>query len=303
MVLGDAPAMDALYMTVITVAAVGYSESIALEGTARLFTMVVIILGVGSITFVLVSGLDFVLEGHLEDLLGRRRMDRDLARLNNHTIVCGFGQVGRHVAMSLIEDGEPAVVVDVNAGRVESARAQELLAVEGDAAQEDTLARVGIASARAVVACVHDDADNVLISLTAKGLNPWNLRHRPHQARRERGQGATCRRGPRDCSGRHRRSADRHTGHPARNGGLPRCGHARYGGGPRARGGGGACGGPLVGWSLRQLQMRQRHGLTVLAVQSGGRSTNKHPPPDTRLSAGDVLVVIASRKALTELRS
>lgn len=129
MVLGDAPLMDALYMTVITVAAVGYSESIALEGTARLFTMVVIILGVGSITFMLVSGLDFVLEGHLEDLLGRRRMDRDLARLNNHTIVCGFGQVGRHVALGLIDDGEPAVVVDVDAGRVESARAQELLAV------------------------------------------------------------------------------------------------------------------------------------------------------------------------------
>ena len=265
--------------------------------------MVVIILGVGSITFMLVSGLDFVLEGHLEDLLGRRRMDRDLARLNNHTIVCGFGQVGRHVALSLIDDGEPAVVVDVDAGRVESARAQELLAVEGDAAQEDTLARVGIASARAVVACVHDDADNVLISLTAKGLNPGTFViariKRDENEAKVRRAGADRVIAPAAIGGR--RIATLVT-RPGVVDFLDVVTH-------------GTeedlvleevvvlAGGPLVGWSLRQLQMRQRHGLTVLAVQSGGRSTNTHPHPDTRLSAGDVPVVIASRKALTELRS
>lgn len=128
-------------MTVITVAAVGYTESIQLEGAARLFTLLVIILGVGSITFAVVSALDFVLEGHLEDLLGRRRMDRELARLEGHTIICGFGQVGRHVAVHLTDQQSPLVVVDLNHERAESARSYDLLAIQGDATQEDVFQR------------------------------------------------------------------------------------------------------------------------------------------------------------------
>lgn len=302
MILGDAAFIDALYMTVITIAAVGYSEYITLDGAARLFTLVVIILGVGSITFVVVSGLDFVLEGHLEDLLGRRRMDRELARLHNHTIVCGFGQVGRHVALSLIDDDEPVVVLDANADRVENARAHELLTVEGDATQEEALARVNIAMARAVVACVHDDADNVLISLTAKGLNPKafviaRIKRDENEAKVRRA-GADRVIAPAAIGGR--RIATLVT----RPGVVDFLDVVTHGTEedlvleevvvmP---------GGPLDGRSLRQLEMRERHGLTVLAVQSQGRVTNTRPDPDTKLAAGDLLVVIASRMALNELR-
>jgi voltage-gated potassium channel len=321
MILGDASALDALYMTVITIAAVGYSEYIALEGSARLFTLVLIIFGVGSMTLVVVSGLDFVLEGHLEDLLGRRRMDRELARLNNHTIVCGFGQVGRHVALSLIADEEPVVVVDINRDRVESARAHEMLAVEGDAAQEETLVRVGIANARAVVACVHDDAENVLISLTAKGLNPHafviaRIKRDENEAKVRRA-GADRVIAPAAIGGRRIATLVTRPGvvdfldvitHGTEEDlvleevvVLP--------------------GGPLDGRTLRQLQMRERYGVTVLAVQSHGQSTNvasREPhegpsaeprpintglDPDTRLRAGDLLVVIASRNALSHLAS
>ncbi|HSK98512.1 MAG TPA: potassium channel protein [Euzebyales bacterium] len=302
MVLGDAPLMDALHMTIITIAAVGYSESIALEGTARLFTLVVIILGVGTITLVMVSGIDFLLEGHLEELLGRRRMDRDLARLNNHTIVCGFGQVGRHVAFSLVGDGEPVVVLDVHPERVEIARTHRLLAVEGDATQDDTLARVGIARARAVVACVHDDADNVLISLTAKGLHPEafviaRIKRDENEAKVRRA-GADRVIAPAAIGGR--RIATLVT-RPGVVDFLDVVTH-------------GTqedlvleevvvlAGGPLEGRSLRQLRMRERHGITVLAVRPQGLTANSGPDPDIRLRAGDLLVVIASRNALNELR-
>jgi voltage-gated potassium channel len=303
MVLGDASALDALYMTVITVAAVGYDETVMLEGAARLFTLVLIVMGVGSITFVVVSGLDFVLEGHLEDVLGRRRMDRELARLNNHTIVCGFDQVGQHVALSLIADKEPVVVVDIDHDRVESAREHEILALEGDATQEETLVRLGIAKARAVVACVQDDADTVLIALTAKGLNPQVLVivriKRDENEAKVRRAGADRVIVPAVIGGR--RIATLVT-RPAIVDFLDVITQGTH-----------ADlvleevlvseGGPLDGRTLRQLQMRERHGVTVVAVRSQGHSTNTRPGPETRLHAGDLLVVIGDRNSLSRLVS
>lgn len=301
-VLGHASVLDALYMTVITIAAVGYGETVVLQGPARMFTLAMIILGVGSITFAMVSGLDFVLEGHLEDLLGRRRMDRELSRLNNHTIICGYGQVGRHVAISLIADGGSVVVLDIDRVRVDSARGGQLLALEGDATQEDTLSQAGIDRARAVVACVHDDADNVLVSLTAKGLNAdalviARIRRDENEAKVRRA-GADRVIAPAAIGGR--RIATLVT-RPAVVDFLDVVTHSSEGDlvleevavVP---------GGPLDGRSLRLLRMPERHGVTVLAVRSPGQSTNTRPEPDTKLRGGDVLVVIGSRHALNELR-
>jgi voltage-gated potassium channel len=301
MVLGDAAPLDALYMTVITIAAVGYRETVTLEGPARLFTLMIIVLGVGSVTLVVVSGLDFVLEGHLEDALGRRRMDRELSRLNNHTIICGFGQVGQHVALSLIADEQQIVVVDIDRDRTESARGHHLLAVDGDAAREDTLVRVGIARARAVVACVHDDADTVLIALTAKGLNPdvlviARIKRNENEAKVRRA-GADRVIVPAAIGGR--RIATLVT-RPSVIDFLDIITHGVDGDlvleevlvRP---------GGPLDGRTLRLLQMRERLGVTVLAVRSQGQSTNTRPEPDTRLRAGDLLVVIGSRDSLSRL--
>jgi voltage-gated potassium channel len=302
MVLGDAALLDALYMTVITIAAVGYAETIELAGVARLFTLLVIVLGVGSITFLVVSGLDFVLEGHLEDLLGRRRMDRELARLDRHTVICGFGQVGRHVAKHLLEQGETVVVVDPAADRVAAAQTFDLLAVEGDATQEEDLVHVNIGRAAAVVACAHDDADNVLISLTAKGINPdafvvARIKRDENEAKVRRA-GADRVIAPAAIGGR------RIAALVTRPGVVDFLDVLTHGSEQdlmleevvvRADG-------PLDGRSLRDLELRERHGVTVLAVQAQGRTTNTRPEPDTVLHAGDLLVVLGGRDALTELR-
>lgn len=301
MLLGDAGVLDALYMTVITIAAVGYGETIALAGAARLFTLLIIVLGVGSITFLVVSGLDFVLEGHLEDLLGRRRMDRELARLDRHTVICGFGQVGRHVAMHLREEGEPVVVVDPAPDRIASAQAFGLLAIEGDATQEETLLGVNIGRAAAVVACAHDDADNVLISLTAKGINPdafvvARIKRDENEAKVRRA-GADRVIAPAAIGGR------RIAALVTRPGVVDFLDVLTQGNEQdlmleevvvRADG-------PLDGRSLRDLELRERHGVTVLAVRAQGRSTNTRPEPDTVLRAGDLLVVLGERSALGEL--
>jgi voltage-gated potassium channel len=301
MLLGDATVLDALYMTVITVAAVGYSESIQLEGSARLFTLLVILLGVGSITFAVVSALDFVLEGHLEDLLGRRRMDRELARLEHHTIICGFGQVGRHVAIHLREQDVPVVVVDPAQDRVAAARAFGLLAIEGDATQEETLVEVSIARAAAVVACAHDDADNVLISLTAKGVNPdafvvARIKRDENEAKVRRA-GADRVIAPAAIGGR--RIAALVT-RPRVVDFLDVLTHGNEQDlmleevVVRADG-------PLAGRSLRDLELRERHGVTVLAVQVQGMTINTRPEPDTVLRPGDLLVVLGARAELSDL--
>ncbi|MBW3604113.1 MAG: potassium channel protein [Actinobacteria bacterium] len=302
MVLGDASVLDALYMTIITIAAVGYSESIELVGAARLFTLLIIVLGVGSITFLVVSALDFVLEGHLQDLLGRRRMDRELARLDNHTVICGFGQVGRHVALHLADQHAPLVVVDLDRERVDAARAFDLLSIEGDASQEEAMVQANIASARAVVACAHDDADNVLISLTAKGLNPdafvvARIKRDENEAKVRRA-GADRVIAPAAIGGR------RIAALVIRPGVVDFLDVLTHGTEedlmleelvvmPD---------GPLDGRSLRDLELRERHGVTVLAVQAQGKLTNTRPQPDTVLRAGDLLVVLAGRDALSALR-
>ncbi|HEX6257495.1 MAG TPA: potassium channel protein [Euzebyales bacterium] len=302
-ILGDASVLDALYMTIITIAAVGYEETIKLEGSARLFTILVIALGVGSITFLVVSALDFVLEGHLEDLLGRRRMDRELSRLDGHTIICGFGQVGRHVAMYLLEQREQVVVVDIDRSRVDAARSFDLLTVQADASQEDGLLSANIGRASAVVACAHDDADNVLISLTAKGINPdafvvARIKRDENEAKVRRA-GADRVIAPAAIGGR------RIAALVTRPGIVDFLDVLTQGNEQdlmleevNVR-----TGGSLDGRSLRDLELRERHGVTVLAVQAQGRSTNTRPTPDTVLHGGDVLVVLGGREALTTLRT
>lgn len=302
MLLGDASLMDALHMTVTTVTAVGYREVVRLEGTARLFTLLVIVLGVGSITFVVVSGLDFVVEGHLEELLGRRRMDRELARLEHHTVVCGFGQVGRHVAQRLREEGRPLVVVDIDRDRVAAARGLGLLAVEGDATLEETLEHVRSRLAHAVIASAHHDADNVLISLTVRGISPdayviARVKQDENEAKVRRA-GADRVIAPAAIGGNRIAALVTRPGvidfldvvtHGAQQDLMLEQLLVRRGD-------------ELDGRTLRDLQLRERLGITVLSIKAGDGAADTRPGPESVLRAGDALVVLGDRKALRELR-
>src|SRR3990172_6173156 len=89
---------DSLYMTVITLATVGYGETNPLTPTGRVFTMFLIMIGVGALTYGLTAATAFVVEGTLTDIIGRRRMDAEIQKLNGHIILCGMGETGRHIA-------------------------------------------------------------------------------------------------------------------------------------------------------------------------------------------------------------
>jgi len=163
--------LEALYMTVTTLATVGYGEIHPLSTRGRIFTIGLIIVGVGGVLYLLTAIMQFVFEGHLGRNLERRRMDRNIDRLRDHFILCGFGRVGRQVARDFRESNVPFVIIDVNPQSLEAATDEGYLCVRGDAADDETLRRAGVDRARGLVTCVNSDADNIFVTLSARALS------------------------------------------------------------------------------------------------------------------------------------
>lgn len=165
--------MDALYMVVITVFSVGYREVQPIETDGlRLFTMGVI--GVGCIAIIFVSGalVQFLTAAQVGQMLGLRRMTREISKLRGHTIVCGFGRLGRLVTNELKRCRKPFLVLDRSPQRLEEARQLGFLTVSGDATDEKVLLEAGIRHAANLATVLPDDAANVFITLSARNLSP-----------------------------------------------------------------------------------------------------------------------------------
>jgi len=162
--------LDAVYMTVTTMATVGFGEIHPLSPAGRLFTIFLIILGVGGALYLFTVIMQFVFEGHLGRDLERRRMTRRIDHLRDHFLLCGFGRVGRQVAIDFKSGGVPFVIIDVNQASLDAATEEGYLCVRGDASDDDTLRRAGVERARGLVTCVNSDADNIFVTLSARAL-------------------------------------------------------------------------------------------------------------------------------------
>jgi len=164
--------MDALYMTVITLTTVGYREVRDLDTSGQLWTMVLLITGVGTLFYAAISAVEIAVEGAVQGYFERRRMRARLNRLNDHYILCGFGRVGRQVAHEFTIEEVPFVIVDQNLDKVEECREKGYLALLGEASDDTILEEAGIRRARGLVAAVNSDADNVFVVLSARKINP-----------------------------------------------------------------------------------------------------------------------------------
>ena len=164
--------LDALYMTVITVATVGFQEVHPLSSGGRIFTMFLIILGVGTAFYILVGAVTLVIEGELGEAWGVRRMKAKIDALRNHYILCGFGRVGEEIGGEFKERGIPFVVIESNPESIGRARQRNFLLIEGDASVDATLLEAGIERARGLLAASDSDSGNTYITLTAKAMNP-----------------------------------------------------------------------------------------------------------------------------------
>ncbi len=162
--------VDAMYMTVITISTVGFGEVQELSENGRIFT-ILLILGGGGVAAYAVSGVaEFFMSGEWRAHLDQQRFQRMLECLKDHTIVCGYGRVGRHVAVQLNAEGMPFVVIDPDPDRIAQIQEDGYFAIKGNAANEQYLREARIEHARGLVATASTDAENVFIVLTAREL-------------------------------------------------------------------------------------------------------------------------------------
>lgn len=167
---------DSLYMTVITLATVGYGETNPLTPGGRIFTIFLILGGIGVVTYAFTSLTAVVIEGELSALFQRRRMDKAIAALSGHFIVCGAGHAGGVICSELKKTGRPFVLVDLDAEALkrhaERIGDEGFFRVQGNATDDETLKRAGVEKARGIFAVLATDQDNAFVALSAKGLNP-----------------------------------------------------------------------------------------------------------------------------------
>lgn len=163
---------DSIYMTVITLSTVGFAEVQPLSDIGRIFTIFVILIGVGTVAYTLGTIGEFVITGELENTLWQRRMNRSIEKISNHYIVCGYGRVGQQVIIELQQLKLPFVVIDKNPEIIETCRQQGFLGVEGDATEDEILSISGVNRAAGLLSVLSEDADNVFVVLSARTLNP-----------------------------------------------------------------------------------------------------------------------------------
>ena len=160
---------DGLYMTVITVASVGYGETHPLSDTGRVFTMVLILFGSGILIYSVSMITALIVEGELTDVLKRMKMNKAIDHLREHYIVCGDSQTGRYAIEELLKIKKPFVVIETDKSKIGTLAKRGVLCIEGDATTDEVLLAAGVERASGLFSSLHTDAENLFVVLTAKG--------------------------------------------------------------------------------------------------------------------------------------
>jgi voltage-gated potassium channel len=164
--------LNALWYIIESLTTVGYGDYVPVTAGGKIFMMVMLLVGIGYVLYVLSNGIAMIVEGRVSDIFGRHNMERRIAKLENHILICGAGRVGSEVIHNLKKDQVPFVVIESDPGVIQEFKDQDLLIMEGNATNDEVLIGAGIHKARGIIAALPSDADNVFISLTAKELNP-----------------------------------------------------------------------------------------------------------------------------------
>ncbi len=164
--------LDAAYMTAITVTTVGFMEVHTTTPAGKVFTMIILIAGVGYFFYITGFIVQSIIEGEIRTLLGRRRLDKKISRLKNHYIVCGYGRIGRVLCRLIKEETNDIVVVEKDTDLSDALTNNKLHYLHGDASSEALLKKAGISKASFLIAALGSDIANVFLVLTARQLNP-----------------------------------------------------------------------------------------------------------------------------------
>jgi voltage-gated potassium channel len=298
MVLGFG-VLDAVYQTVTTISTVGFREIHPLDEAGKIFTIVLILAGVSTALYAFSIVLEMLVEGHLRRHFERRRMERDIARMTGHTIVCGWGRVGRAVGSYLAGKGADLVVVDLDAARVAASPFPSLV---GDVTDDEVLRAAGVMSARALVAAINTDAENVYITLSARALRPDLVI--VARARTEESESKLLRAGATRVVNPQRIGGQRIAAAALQPNVVEfldvvmheeslefRLEEVSIRSGSR-----------LAGRSLRDAEVGEHTGTLVLALRDEHGQFATNPPEETMLEAGHVLIAIGTEQQLAALQ-
>lgn len=300
---------DASYMVIITIFGVGYGEVRPVTTwPLRALTGCVIVLGYGAVIYTVGGFIQLVVDGELNRALGARRMTKDIDRLSGHTIICGYGRMGTSLARDLHAAGQPFVAIDTKGGVSSLATDSGYLVIEGDATEEATLQRAGIDRAAVLASVLSDDAANVFVTLTAREMNPeLTIIARGEQRQTER-KLRTCGADTvvmTTTIGAERISRlilrptadellDRVTAGQEAGMGLEQLGleFDELVIGPSS---------PLANKTLGEIEVRGAHGYLIVGIRRSSGETLMHPPSETSVLVGDVMVVLGYEDDIPEL--
>jgi len=292
--------LDALYMTVITVATVGYGEVQPLHPEGRIFTIVLIVSAASTAAYLFTQIAQALVETSLREVLSRRAMDKKIAELRDHVIICGFGRLGHVVAEEVARNGVPLVIVENDPAREPELHGAGYPYVLGSAASDDVLLRAGIQRARAIVVGTASDSDNVFITLSARELNPTVRIH-------ARGESDTALRRL-EQAGAHQAVSAYHMGGTRMANAILRpavvdfleISRPRYGEEVDLEEVRVAPGCVLAGQTVRQLEQRAPR-LRVVGLKRGEARIELVPDETTQVFSGDLLVAIGDRESLAKI--
>ena len=293
--------LDSLYMTIITLSTVGFREVRVLSPIGKIFTMILVVFGVGGAAYTVSVIGRWLIEGEIREIFGRRKMEKQLKDLNDHYIVCGYGRVGAQVCREFCARKAPLVVVDKNPEMIEVLQKQGILTVEGDCTDDSILKAAGIQRSKALVSTIASESENVYVTLSARGLNSKIF----ITARAE---------SPSAEKKLLRAGADRVV-LPHQIGGIRMAlvtlrpdivDFMRVVGGdektgftideievfPNSR---------IANTLLKDSPIRCDLGILVVGIKKKEKEMVFNPPPDSRIEAGDILIVIGENKKLEEM--
>lgn len=298
------PWFRAFYGTLMTVSTIGAEPENQLSHAGQIFNVVLMVLGVCIVGLIMATLAQAVIEFELGSFFGRRRMEKELAKIKDHFIICGAGRVGRRVATEVAARGLPIVIIEQEASKAQWAQERGYHVILGDATSEAVLKLARIEYAAGLASAVTSDAQNVYIVLTARGVAP----EIPIVARASEEDaeskllkaGATTVISPYTYAGqRIARTLTRP--HVQRfldialsslnDGGLDlQIEEVEVGGGSK-----------LSGTSLSEADIRHRLGVIVLAIRREGQTPEFNPPPSRQINPGDCLIVMGDSQKLKEL--
>jgi voltage-gated potassium channel len=301
---------DCLYMTVITVTTVGYGETLVGMDTvqyARGLTVVLLVFGTGTLVYFASTITAFIVEGDLRNILKANRLKKRIKRMENHVIVCGAGTTGRHIIEELISAQQEVVAVDINEPELKEIADKfpkaDFAYIVGDATDDDVLLSAGLLQARGVVACLSNDKDNLYITVATRHQNPQarviaRASELSHVDKLKRA-GADSVVSPNFIGGMRmvsemlRPAVVKFLDEMLRDKRATfRIDEVRI-----------ASDSPLDGKSLREASIRERYGMTVLAVRPADDAPWVYnPEAGQALKAGMVLVVLGSSEQVAKLR-